>query len=83
MTLEPAPLVAFEGVSYKVEFRATPGYNADGHPQSHAVMWSADLIVDEGWSLTASGQTPAEAAYKLAAIVAERSQPFPKVEVPA
>lgn len=50
-----------EGVSYPVTFRATPGTGADGYPQAHAVMWSADLEIIEGISITAAAADPMEA----------------------
>lgn len=63
------------GVSYPVSLRLTPATNPDGTPGQpfEAVMWTADLEVSDGVSLTAAASTPETALRGLARVAASRT----------
>jgi len=63
-SVESDPATIYNGISYEVQLRATPGRSADGLP-ADGVMWSADLVLPypeldspNPGSLTASAITP-------------------------
>lgn len=75
----PKPGDVYEGISYPIQLRATPARDADGlQADWREVMWSADLVIENGYFLTASAGTPEAALDKLQDVIAQHTRAFPK-----
>lgn len=70
---EPKPVVVHAGISYPVSIRVTPGGGMGSlDPDAAPAMWSVDVEVAEGVSLTASGESLPVAIEKIEGLIVYR-----------